>query len=82
VLVSVLALVGILTLCFSQKHLKKIVILLVSFSAGALIGDAFIHILPEAVEEFGFDLSLSLSVIAGILVYWFTEDSVAKRRFS
>jgi len=31
--------------------LKKIVLRLVSFSAGALLGDVFFHLLPEVVGE-------------------------------
>lgn len=75
-LVSLLALIGILTLCVNAKHLHKILILLVSFSAGALIGDAFLHILPEAVETYGFDVSMSLYIIAGILVFFVLEKFV------
>lgn len=75
-LVSVLALIAIFTLAVNKDFLKKILLLLVSFSAGALIGDAFIHILPEAVNKFGFDLNMSLSVIAGIMVFFILEKFI------
>jgi zinc and cadmium transporter len=76
VLVSVLALIGILTICIHKKHIEKVILLLVSFSAGALIGDAFIHILPEAVEEYGFTLELSLTVIAGMMAFFILEKFI------
>ena len=75
-LVSLVALIGIAAFAFNEKALKKIVILLVSLSAGALIGDAFIHILPEAVEKFGFDLYMSLYILAGILVFFLLEKII------
>ena len=39
---------------------------MVSFSAGALFGDVFIHLLPEIIEEFGFSLIISIFVMFGI----------------
>lgn len=75
-LVSLVSLVGMLLLPVGPRFLKHAVLLLVSFSAGALIGDTFIHILPEAVEEFGFDLSMSLSILAGILSFFVLEQFV------
>jgi zinc and cadmium transporter len=75
-LVSLIALIGIVTLVMKTKKLEQLLLLMVSFSAGALIGDAFIHILPEAVEEFGFDLTLSLYILAGILTFFILEKFI------
>ncbi len=75
-IVSLIALIGIGTLAIKEKLLKRITILLVSLSGGALIGDAFIHILPETVEEFGFGLDVSLYVLLGILVFFVLEKFV------
>ena len=52
-LISSGALVGIVTLAMQEERLEKILLLLVSLSAGALMGGAFLHLLPEAVEELG-----------------------------
>ena len=49
--VSALSLSGILILGMNKKRLDYILFLLVSFSAGALLGSAFFHLLPEAIEE-------------------------------
>ena len=47
-LTSLVGFVGALTLSLNQATLKRAVFYLVSFSTGALFGDAFIHLLPEA----------------------------------
>lgn len=65
-IVSLISFVGLLTLSINTKKLKKILLYMVSFSAGALFGDAFIHLLPEIIEETGFGLSISIYVMFGI----------------
>lgn len=50
VAVSLVSLIGIFTLLLKEHFLHKILILLIAFSAGALIGGAFLHLLPEALE--------------------------------
>ena len=45
------ALIGIFTLSIREEKLSKILLFLVALSAGALMGGAFIHLLPEAAEE-------------------------------
>lgn len=49
-IVSSIALIGIVALAIKTKKLKKFLIYMVSFSAGALFGDAFLHLLPESIE--------------------------------
>jgi zinc and cadmium transporter len=46
---------------------EKILLYLVSFSAGGLFGDAFIHLIPEAMAENNSGTSVSLLIILGIL---------------
>ncbi|MDI6732081.1 MAG: ZIP family metal transporter [Candidatus Margulisbacteria bacterium] len=49
--ISLLSLAGILTLAVKENMIQRILLLLVGFSAGALAGGAFLHLLPEAIEE-------------------------------
>lgn len=49
--VSLISLIGIFSLLFKEGWLNKILILLIGFSAGGLIGGAFLHLLPEAIEQ-------------------------------
>jgi len=77
VVVSLISLIGIATLSIKIDRLRKILIYLISFSAGALIGDAFIHLLPEAVEESGgFSIMISLYVILGIVISFVIEKFI------
>lgn len=50
-LVSIISLIGIITLAVKDNLLHKIIFCLIGFSAGALIGGAFLHLLPEALAE-------------------------------
>lgn len=43
--------VAVMFLFFKKETLSKITMFLVSLSAGALIGGAFLHLLPEAAEK-------------------------------
>ena len=51
IIVSLISLIGIVTLLFKEKRLNEILIPLIGFSAGGLIGGAFLHLLPEALEQ-------------------------------
>jgi len=74
-IVSLIALVGIVTLSVKVDKLKKFLIYMVSFSAGALMGDAFIHLLPELAEE-GLTLNYSITILAGVLIFFSLEKVV------
>jgi len=77
--VSLISLVGIFSLLISQKTLEKLTLFLVSFAAGGLFGDAFIHLLPEAVENYGFEAKVSLGILGGILTFFILEKFIAWR---
>jgi len=76
---SLMGFAGVVTLPLKGDLLKRMVLFLVSFSAGALFGDAFIHLLPEAVEKNGFSAAVSLSLIAGILAFFVLEKIICWR---
>ena len=66
--VSAISLIGILALSLRTETLKSVLIYMVSFWAGALLGDAFIHLLPEAIETAGgMPLGVGLSVLLGVV---------------
>ena len=66
IIVSLISLIGLASISIKEERLRKILIYLVSFSAGALLADAFIHLLPEAVNESGFTLKISIYTLLGI----------------
>jgi len=73
VIVSLISLVGVLTFLIKEEKLKKLLLYLVSFSAGGLFGDAFIHLIPEAAGENGFGLQVSLYILIGIIFSFIVE---------
>jgi zinc and cadmium transporter len=73
VLISLVSLIGILTLSLRKDRLSELTLFLVSFAVGGLFGDAFIHLLPESFRELGMNLSVSLYVILGILIFFVLE---------
>ncbi len=70
--VSVLSLSGILLLSFREVLFRKCIPLFISIAVGALLGDAFIHLIPEALMEDN-TTSMSLLIIAGILLFFVLE---------
>ncbi len=70
--VSLVSLVGMATLSLQQDALRKGLFLLVALAAGALIGDAFIHLIPEAFAEAGTN-EVAIAILAGILSFFLLE---------
>lgn len=64
---------GIFSLLLNDARLAKILLYLVSFSAGSLFGDAFIHLIPESMEGNMSGTSVSVLIISGILFSFAVE---------
>lgn len=77
--VSLISCVGILTIGMKIETLKKYVLLLVSLSAGALLGDTFFHLLPEYVETIGYTTLASRGILAGIIFGLVIEKVIHRR---
>jgi zinc and cadmium transporter len=75
-IVSLISLIAILPFFFGKKKLQIIILILVSFSAGVLLGDAFLHLLPEAVKDNGFTLKISLYFLSGIMLFFVLEKFI------
>ncbi len=77
-LISSIAFIGVLILFLKERLLNKLLLVLVSFSAGALIGGAFLHLLPEAIKEAGEDqvFNLFLFLILGFCVFFVLENFI------
>lgn len=76
IVVSLVSLLGVISLLWKRERLDKMLMLLVSLSAGTLFGTAFLHLLPEAVEERGFGLAVSLLLLGGVLTFFLLEKFV------
>ncbi len=49
-IIAGLSMIGIITLVMVKKHMHGGMLALVALSAGAMLGNAFLHLLPEAIE--------------------------------
>jgi zinc and cadmium transporter len=76
IIVSLISLVGVFTLSVKTDRFRKIVIYLVSFSAGALLGDVFFHLLPEVWDKNGVSVQISGAILAGIVMFFVLEKFI------
>src|SRR3989344_3493387 len=72
-IVSLISLLGVFALSLKETLVRKYLFLLVSLAVGALIGDAFIHLIPEAFENTENPTAISLSIILGIFLFFLLE---------
>jgi zinc and cadmium transporter len=77
--VSLISLIGILTLALRKEVLNKLLLFMVSFSAGGLLGDAFLHLLPEAADAAGLTTDISIFLMSGIAFGFVTEKFICWR---
>lgn len=75
--VSLIAFIGIIFIGLKEKALTRILTALVGFASGTLLGDAFLHLLPEAISENASAQNVMLvpfyCVIAGIISFFALE---------
>lgn len=78
--ISSIAFVGALVLVVKEKILNKMLLVFVAFAAGALIGGAFLHLLPEAILEGSGDetalLTIFTSLLVGFCVFFVLEQVI------
>ena len=76
ILVSLVSLIGVFSLSLKEEVLKKYINFFISLAIGALLGDAFLHIIPEAFEgTLGVTMS-SLLIVIGILLFFIIEKFI------
>jgi zinc and cadmium transporter len=73
VVVSAASLVGLATISLDKARLRRLATGLVSFAVGALLGDAFIHLIPSTFEGGRPSLGPSLLILGGILLFFVVE---------
>ncbi len=78
-LVSLVSILGIFTLFMKVRSLNKILLFLVSFATGALLGDAFIHLIPETAEMIGITVTSSILFLSGIIIFFIVEKFICWR---
>jgi len=73
-IISLIAFVGVFTLVLKKELLNKALLVLVALSTGALLGGAFLHLLPEAIAEKGADLAIFLYLLLGFSIFFLLEQ--------
>ncbi|MGQ9624482.1 MAG: ZIP family metal transporter [Candidatus Bathycorpusculaceae bacterium] len=71
--VSLIAFMGIVFIGLKEGALKRVLMALVGFSSGTLLGGAFLHLLPEAVSKDTTQITTFYYVILGIVVFFALE---------
>jgi len=78
--VSLISLIGLLTFPIKEQKLKSLLLYLVSFSAGGLFADAFIHLIPEAAgNSSGLELKVPIYILSGIITSFILEKLIQWR---
>jgi len=73
-LMSAIALVGGVTLVLSERALQRILLPLVAFAAGSLLGGAFFHMLPASLAAGMSDVTVYALILAGFAVFFGLEQ--------
>lgn len=73
---SLISWIGLLTLLLKENLLKKVILPLVAFSAGALLAGAFLHMIPEALAKMGMGIRVWLWVIVGFSLFFLLEQFI------
>lgn len=80
-IISLLAFVGLFGFSIKEKKLKKVLIYFISLAAGALFGDVFIHLLPDIAKDSGLTLTVSLSFLLGVLIFFIIEKIIHSQQY-
>lgn len=73
VAVSFISFIGVFTLSLKEDVLRRYLFLFISIAVGALLGDALIHLIPEALATSNNTTLTSTLIIAGILFFFIVE---------
>ena len=71
--ISLISLIGIFTLSLREEILRKYIFIFISIAVGALLGNSFINLIPEALESSLNTTLTSILIIAGVLVFFILE---------
>ena len=77
--VSLTAWIGVLALYLREDLLDRLLLVMVALAAGALIGGAFLHLLPRAIAETGTTdtLPVFLTFIVGFCAFYVLEQFIS-----
>lgn len=74
VAMSGIAMVGSTTLLLSTETLDRLLIPMVALAAGSLLGGAFLHMMPEAIDQLGNTQAVWVWFLAGFSTFFVLEQ--------
>lgn len=78
-LVSLCSFSGLFVLWIQPERLQRLIPYLVALAVGVLLGDAFIHLIPDAVARQGSVSTVCLMVLLGVVIFFVLEKVVRWR---
>ena len=78
-LVSLCSFSGLFVLWIPPERLQRLIPYLVALAVGVLLGDAFIHLIPDAVARQGSISTVCLMVLLGVVIFFVLEKMVRWR---
>jgi len=73
IIVSIISLIGVFSLLIKEEKIKKYVSIFISLAVGALLGDAFIHLIPQSFKNIPNTNIVSILIIVGIIIFFIIE---------
>ena len=71
---SAIALIGAVTMALSERTRERLILPLVAFSAGSLLGGALLHMIPESIERSNGAHSTYLWILVGFTTFFALEQ--------
>jgi zinc and cadmium transporter len=71
---SAIAMIGSVTLFLKPATLDRLLLPLVSLAAGSMIGGAFFHMIPAAIEHNVNSLGIGIAVVSGFSIFFALEQ--------
>jgi len=76
VAMAAIAMVGSITVVLSDEALDRLLVPLVALAAGSLLGGAYFHMLPQAIDELGNTGAVWLWFIGGFSAFFLLEQTL------
>jgi zinc and cadmium transporter len=77
---SAIAWIGLITVALQEEQLRKVLLPLIAFASGSLLGGALLHLLPEAVAAGGPGVGTFVPALAGFALFFLLEQFLAWHR--
>lgn len=76
--ISLISLVGLSVIAIDERLLRKFVPAMMGLAVGAMLGDAFLHLLPELYDRPHSNTRVALGILAGLFLFYLLELAVRR----